>query len=182
MNFLGGSDGKSIRLQWGRTRFNSWVRKIPWRRKWQPTPGLLPGKSHGQRRLVGYNPWGPKESDTTERLNFHFLTLVVSEREYLSWCFSNLNSVRIICLLKLSSWKVALFEFLSDVLPQDMIGGQVSFTAPPLPPMACEYSEPDSTCFKVVLESGLKETALLPVQLWSSGNESYGKLCSWIIN
>ena len=37
----------------------------PWRRKWQPTPVLLPGKSHGQRRLVSYSPWGPKESDTT---------------------------------------------------------------------------------------------------------------------
>ena len=39
------------------------------RRKWQPTPVFLPGKSHGQRSLVGYSPWGHKESDTTERLN-----------------------------------------------------------------------------------------------------------------
>ena len=37
-----------------------------------PTPVLLPGKSHGWRSLVGYSPWGPKESDTTERLHFHF--------------------------------------------------------------------------------------------------------------
>ena len=43
------------------------VGKIPWRRKWQSTPGLLPGKSHGQRSLVGYSPWDRKESDTTER-------------------------------------------------------------------------------------------------------------------
>ena len=35
-----------------------WVRKIPWRRKWQPTPVLLPGESHGWRSLVGYSPWG----------------------------------------------------------------------------------------------------------------------------
>ena len=40
-----------------------------WRRKWQPTPGFLPGKSHGQRRLVGWSPWGCRESDTTESLN-----------------------------------------------------------------------------------------------------------------
>ena len=40
------------------------------RRKWQPTPVLLPGKFHGQRTLVGYSPWGHKESDTTERLHF----------------------------------------------------------------------------------------------------------------
>ena len=39
---------------------------IPWRRKWQPTPVLLPGKSQGQRSLVGYSPWGCRESDTTE--------------------------------------------------------------------------------------------------------------------
>ena len=42
---------------------------ISWRRKWQPTPVLLPGKFHGQRSLVGYNPWGRRESDTIERLN-----------------------------------------------------------------------------------------------------------------
>ena len=38
---------------------------------WQPTPVLLPGESHGGRSLVGYSPWGRKESDTTERLHFH---------------------------------------------------------------------------------------------------------------
>ena len=52
-----------------RPGFNPWVGKIPWRRKWQSTPGLLPGKSHGQRSLVGYSPCGRKESDTTERLH-----------------------------------------------------------------------------------------------------------------
>ena len=40
-----------------------------WRRKWQPTPVLLPRKSHGCKSLVGYSPWGRKESDTTERLH-----------------------------------------------------------------------------------------------------------------
>ena len=39
---------------------------LPWRKKWQPTPVLLPGKYHGQRSEVGYSPWGRKESDTTE--------------------------------------------------------------------------------------------------------------------
>ena len=42
------------------------------RRHWHPTPVLLPGKSHGWRSLVGCSPWGRKESDTTERLHFHF--------------------------------------------------------------------------------------------------------------
>ena len=62
----------SICLQRGRLRFDSWVGKIPWRRKWQPTPVLLPGKSHGRRSIVGYSPWGHKESDTTKQL--HSLT------------------------------------------------------------------------------------------------------------
>ena len=41
-------------------RFLPWVRKIPWRKKWQPTPVFLPGKSHGQRSLVGHGPWNLK--------------------------------------------------------------------------------------------------------------------------
>ena len=43
-----------------------------WRRQWQPTPVLLPGKSHGWRSLVGCSPWGLEESDMSERLHFHF--------------------------------------------------------------------------------------------------------------
>ena len=47
-------------------------KRLFWRRQWHPTPVLLPGKSHGPRSLVGCSPWGLKESDTTERLHFHF--------------------------------------------------------------------------------------------------------------
>ena len=50
------------------TWVRSWVGKIPWRRKWLPTPVFLPGESHGQRRLAGKSPWGHKEADTTEQL------------------------------------------------------------------------------------------------------------------
>ena len=53
------------------TMFDPWVGKIPWRRKWQPTPVFLLGEFHEQRSLAGYSPWGHKESDTTERLNFY---------------------------------------------------------------------------------------------------------------
>ena len=49
------------------------------RRKWQPTPVILPGKFHGLRSLVGYSPWGRKESDTTERLHFHFSLSCIGE-------------------------------------------------------------------------------------------------------
>ena len=52
------------------TMQETWVRSLgwedPWRGKWQSTPVLLPGKFHGQRSLVGYSPWGRKESETTE--------------------------------------------------------------------------------------------------------------------
>ena len=44
--------------------------RFPWRRKWQPTPVFLPGRPRGWRSLAGYSPWGPKESDTAERLHF----------------------------------------------------------------------------------------------------------------
>ena len=56
----------------GRCRFNPWVGKIPWRREWQPAPVFLPGKFHGQKNLVGYSPWGHKESDMTEQLTLWF--------------------------------------------------------------------------------------------------------------
>ena len=58
-----------------RPGFNPWARKIPWRRKWHPTPVSLPGESYGQRSLVGYSPWGCKELDTTERLHFTMYSL-----------------------------------------------------------------------------------------------------------
>ena len=67
--FPGGTSGKEPACKWrrrGRCRFSPWVRKIPWRRKWQPTRILLPGKFHGQRSLEGYNPWDCKGSDMTE--------------------------------------------------------------------------------------------------------------------
>ena len=52
-----------------RLGFDPWVRKMPWRRKWQPTPVFSPLESHGQRSLGGYSLWGHKELDTAEHLN-----------------------------------------------------------------------------------------------------------------
>ena len=59
-----------------------------WRRKWQPTPVLLPGDSHGRRSLVGYGSWGRKESDMTEQLHFHFHALekeMATHSNVLAW-------------------------------------------------------------------------------------------------
>ena len=72
---------KKICLQSRRHEFNPWVRKIPWRRKWQPTPVFLPEESHGPRSLAGYSPWGHKELDTTERLHFTSLLLVTKSKK-----------------------------------------------------------------------------------------------------
>ena len=52
---------------------------IAWRRQWDPTPVLLPRKPHGWRSLEGCSPWGPEESDTTERLHFHFSLSCIGE-------------------------------------------------------------------------------------------------------
>ena len=56
-----------------RCGFHPRVRNIPWRRKWQPIPVLLPGKFRGQKSLVGYSPWGHKKSDLTEQAHMHAL-------------------------------------------------------------------------------------------------------------
>ena len=60
LSFDWSSDVCSSDLQFGRPGFYPWVGKIPWRRKWQPTLVFLPGKSHGQKRLTCYSPWGRK--------------------------------------------------------------------------------------------------------------------------
>ena len=54
-----------------RLEFNPWVRKIPWSRKWQTTPVILPGKYHGRRSETGYSPYGHRESDMTEHHQHH---------------------------------------------------------------------------------------------------------------
>ena len=58
LDFPGWLCGKESACQCRRHEFSPWVGKIPWRRKWQPTPVFLPGKAHGQRNLVSYSPWG----------------------------------------------------------------------------------------------------------------------------
>ena len=68
----GGSEVKASACKAGDPGSIPGSRKIPWRRQWHPTPVFLPGESHGRRSLVGYSPWGRKESDMTERLPFHF--------------------------------------------------------------------------------------------------------------
>ena len=72
MSFPDDSDGKVSAYNSGDPGFNLRVGKISWRSKWQTTPIFLPGKSHGQKNLVGYSPCSHKELDMNERLHFHF--------------------------------------------------------------------------------------------------------------
>ena len=69
---LGGASGTESACQcrrYKRRRFDPWIRKVPWSRKWQPAPIYLPGKFHGQRSLAGYSPQARRELDITERLS-----------------------------------------------------------------------------------------------------------------
>ena len=80
--FPGGAHGKEPACQCRRRKrheFDPWVGKIPWRREWQPTPAVLPGESQGQRSLVGYNPRGQKELDTTEGTQLAHSMSIVSK-------------------------------------------------------------------------------------------------------
>ena len=73
MGFPGGSEVKASAWNAGGPGSIPGLGRSPGEGNWQPTPILLPGESHGGRSLVGYSPWGHKESDTTEPL--HFISL-----------------------------------------------------------------------------------------------------------
>ena len=95
----------------------SWVRKIPRRRKWQPTPVFLPGESHGQRSLVGYSPRGRKESDMTEQLHFHFHFIYIKVVATLCPTLCNLigcsmphSSVHLISQARILEWVAILTQ------------------------------------------------------------------------
>ena len=83
--------------------FDPWVRKIPWRREWQHTPVFLSGKFHGLRSLVGYSPWGRKESDMSEQLAFSFFKVNqssdVERRLSLSESKSLSSFIKLLCFL-----------------------------------------------------------------------------------
>ena len=75
------------------------------RRQWQPTPVLLPGKSHGRRSLVGCSPWDREESDTTELIHFHFSLSCIGE--------GNCNALQCSCLENFrdgGAWWAAVYE------------------------------------------------------------------------
>ena len=98
--------GKESACQCRRHGFNPWVGKIPWRRKWQSTPVLLPGKSHRQRSLEGYIPGGSKELDTTEHTH---MQAIISMLLYASKLLS--HSCMAFPSTRLSNHKLYYVEF-----------------------------------------------------------------------
>ena len=82
---------ESVCLQCGRPGFDPWVGKILWRRQWQPTPGQLPGKSHGWKSLVGYSPWGSqrvRHDWATSLLIFHQMDITYLIETVTQWRLS----------------------------------------------------------------------------------------------
>ena len=92
--FLGGSDSNESACLCGKPRFDPWVKKILWRREWQPTPVFMPGEFHGQRTLVGYSPWLHRELEMTEQLTLTFhLCVCVCVRACAQLCLTLCNPV-----------------------------------------------------------------------------------------
>ena len=101
-----GLSGKESTCQGRRPGSDPWVWRIPWRRAWQPTPVFLPGESHGQRCLVGYSPWGCKESNAV-----HFSCSAVSRLFVTPWtatCQASLSIINSWSLLKLTSVELVM--------------------------------------------------------------------------
>ena len=117
-----------------RHRFDLWVRKILWRRKWQPTPVFLFGESHGQRSLGDYSPWGCKESHTTEQLSMHAILHWVCVRVIshlypfiCQWTFRLLSCLATINTVAMNigviiSFRVRVFIF-SGYMPRSGVAG-----------------------------------------------------------
>ena len=105
----GGASGKELACQSKRSkrrRFNSWIRKIPWRGQWQPTPVFLPGESHGHKSMAGYSPWGHKELNTTNLACKHMERCSNSEH-YSYCCKSCLELLGALCDFWVRRWSPA---------------------------------------------------------------------------
>ena len=108
-DFANSSVGKESCLH----RFDPQVRKIPWRRKWQPTLVFLPRKSQGQRSLVGYSPQGCKESDTTKQLTLFSFIIYIYIYYRISLFFNKGSyTITLFCILFFSHYILLLPSWL----------------------------------------------------------------------
>ena len=110
--------GKESACQCRRHRFDLWVGKIPWRRKWQPTPVFLPGKSHGQRRLAGYSSRGHRSvrHNLVTKTNSHLARSKLNNKTTSHSQMTQTHVFILLCLVHFminsSLWWVCLFLFL----------------------------------------------------------------------
>ena len=103
-----------------------WVTWWARRRQWHPTPVLLPGKSHGWRRLIGCGPWGREESDMTEQLHFHFSLSYTGE--------GNSNPLQCSCLENPrdgGAWWAAVYGVAQSQTQLKQLSSSSSWWAPP---------------------------------------------------
>ena len=134
MGFPGSLDSKESACQCGRPRFDHWVRKIPWRREWQPTPIFLPRESPGQRSLEGYRPLGSKELDMAEQLTFSLFFHAVAK-------LSKSNQRYELCLYRVKSHhSSASLRFLLG-FPTFLCGGNAATSERPKQKVSCKPSD-----------------------------------------
>ena len=114
------------------TRFNPWVRKIPWRREWQPTPVFLCGEFSGQRGLAGYIPWACKELDMTKQQLTHNIFNILKERKYELRILYSIFNMKIIKIKLIKSHTRAQgilpHEHFLNILQQNILQTEETFT------------------------------------------------------
>ena len=90
-SFKNGKESSCQCRKFRKHQFNPRFRKIPQRKKWQPTPVFLPRESYGQRSLVGCSLWGHKELDTTEQLSTHTwkITATLIQTKFVNYFYKN---------------------------------------------------------------------------------------------
>ena len=120
--------------KWVQTQISTdYVRKVSWRREWLPTPVFLPGKSHGQRSLLGYSPCSHKELDTTERLTYSMeitrvkimrigLIFLLNNLRNQKLKFQDLKSVSLLCLNSIPPSLDPFFMSLPFLDLQELLG------------------------------------------------------------
>ena len=124
-----------------------------WRRQWQPTPVLLPGKSHGRRNLVGCSPWGRKELDTTEQLHFHFSLECIGE--------GNSNPLQCSCLEN----------------PRDGGARWAAVSGVAQSQTRLKWLSSSSSLFYIPLPQTSPQTAIIPFYIFVNYNKNRQKKC-----
>ena len=147
--------------------------KIPWRRTWQPTPIFLPGKSHGQRSLVGYSSWDYKESDTTWWLNSNLILRRLIKIKIQLWNWSPKKWV--------VSGNISSVQF-SSVAPNSLQPHELQHARPPCPspaPGVHPNSCPSSWWCHPAISSSVVPFSSCPQSLPASESFPMSQLFSW---